>query len=277
MILTTTSILQLQEKLLGTKNFDFILTSRFNQDCIENLFSVLRYKRAIPTALQFKNNLKLICIAQYLKCASKSMSYDADDREFLSGFLDIISEQKDKQIIQEIEEIGGETFMNGIENLNDSEKNVLYYIAGYILLNIKTNEKICNECFQSICSNDNTNIDTNISNLVTLKNYKKGCSLYATEDTYNFFLHMEIKFRSLEHDLYNKQIGCHKYLIRILKLDSVIQQCNFKECHNIKDKIMSRFIAFRLKIFGLKKKRQIRKCKAKLKHAVSSKSATICK
>ncbi|XP_065642239.1 uncharacterized protein LOC136073890 [Hydra vulgaris] len=89
-ILSTTSVINLQNKFLLEKKFDFLMTSRFTQDCLENLFSLVRAKQVIPTALQFKNNMKLICVAQFLKKSSKG-SYDIDDRQFLSGFLDIVN------------------------------------------------------------------------------------------------------------------------------------------------------------------------------------------
>lgn len=78
-------MLYLQDLFLNKKNFRFLLTSRFTQDCLENLFSCMRSIQSIPNALQFKNNLKLICVAQYLKHVSNS-SYDQDDREFLGDF-----------------------------------------------------------------------------------------------------------------------------------------------------------------------------------------------
>lgn len=80
-LLATQSILELQFVL------KFLLTSRFTQDCLENLFSSIRSIQPIPNALQFKNNLKLVCVAQYLRNVSNS-NYDQDDREFLGDLLD---------------------------------------------------------------------------------------------------------------------------------------------------------------------------------------------
>ena len=64
-ILSTTSFINLQNKFLLEKKFDFLMTSRFTQDCLENLFSLVCAKQVVPTALQFKNNLKLICVARF--------------------------------------------------------------------------------------------------------------------------------------------------------------------------------------------------------------------
>ena len=65
-LITTKSVIELSRFLLESQNFKFILTSRFMQDCIENLFSLLRAKHVIPNALQVKNDLKLISVAQYI-------------------------------------------------------------------------------------------------------------------------------------------------------------------------------------------------------------------
>lgn len=90
-LMSTTSLLQLSEYLLNEIGFQFVLSGRFTQDCIENLFSVIRIKNIIPNALQFKNNLKfeLILVAHYMKNISNS-SYFEDDEEFFSEFLNIV-------------------------------------------------------------------------------------------------------------------------------------------------------------------------------------------
>lgn len=88
-IVATSSILDIQNIYLDDKGFHFILTSRFTQDCLENLFSVMGTKNIVPNALQVKNNLKLLSVSQYLKDISKG-NYNEDDRTFLSGFLDTL-------------------------------------------------------------------------------------------------------------------------------------------------------------------------------------------
>lgn len=66
-LLATQSILDLQDIILIKNKFHFLLTSRFTQDCLKNLFSSIRSTQPMPNALQFKSNLKLIIVAQYLK------------------------------------------------------------------------------------------------------------------------------------------------------------------------------------------------------------------
>lgn len=91
-ILSTMSIIELSTYLIEKRNFSFILTSRFTQDCIENLFYVylvLRLKNSTLNALQFKIDLRLVAISHYMRQVSTS-SYSYDDREFLPDFLNTI-------------------------------------------------------------------------------------------------------------------------------------------------------------------------------------------
>lgn len=74
-------------------SYEFILTSKFSQDCLGNLFSVFRSKQVVPNSVQVENKLEAICFSQYLKNASKS-SYEDDDREHLSGFFRFSEDNK---------------------------------------------------------------------------------------------------------------------------------------------------------------------------------------
>jgi hypothetical protein len=87
MIMATKSILEIQDVLLMVYLFKLVLTGRLSQDSLENLFSMIRSKNPIPTAKEFKYNLRAICIAQYLK-EHKNSNYQFDDRDCLAEFLE---------------------------------------------------------------------------------------------------------------------------------------------------------------------------------------------
>jgi len=61
-ILSTMSILSLQDTHLNQCDYKFVLTARFSQDYLENLFSCVRSKNPVPTLLQFKNNLPILIL-----------------------------------------------------------------------------------------------------------------------------------------------------------------------------------------------------------------------
>lgn len=66
-ILSTQSAVGLTEYLLNERDFQFVLTSRFSQDCLENLFSLVRHRQSKPSALLFKQNLRMITVSQFNK------------------------------------------------------------------------------------------------------------------------------------------------------------------------------------------------------------------
>ena len=85
-LMSTKSILQLQERLLGSEDYGFVLTARFTSDCIENLFSQVRSKNPVPSAKEVKANLRAVSISQFLT-EKRGANYSFDDGEFLADFL----------------------------------------------------------------------------------------------------------------------------------------------------------------------------------------------
>lgn len=184
----------------------FLLTSRFSQDFVEIFFSLVRLRQVVPTALQFKNNLKLICVSQYLKVPKGS--YDIDDREFLSGFLDLF-----KNVQKPTNKI---TLPNDWDkdqkNLSIAELNCLYSIVGYIASSLKKSHSICSSCLPHVASYEP--ITSKFASLVNLKQYAKhSCLLYVREDIFlNFIFPMECSFRQLEPFLLSSKENCIPFL-----------------------------------------------------------------
>ena len=92
-ILATKAILRLQDFFLNDKCYDFLLTSRFNQNCLENVFSVLRRKNPKPTAWALKYHLRSLDLSQFM-IKVKGSSYDKDDLNHLVGLTDFIDRKK---------------------------------------------------------------------------------------------------------------------------------------------------------------------------------------
>jgi hypothetical protein len=97
-ILTTKSILDLQNLFLNEKKYSFLLTSRFSQDCLENVFSQIRSRHPVPTAIQFKQDLKLLSVFQYLDMPfNNNTNYEYDEGAPLTGFLNYIRMNQNKK------------------------------------------------------------------------------------------------------------------------------------------------------------------------------------
>ena len=110
------------------------------QDLVENSFSLIRYRQVIPTALQFSYNLKLICIAQYIKVLKGSK--EINDGEFVPGFLDLLKNVKKCQskilLLKDLD-------INP-QNLSNAELNCLYNAAGYIISKLIKSNSVCEVC-----------------------------------------------------------------------------------------------------------------------------------
>ena len=56
--LSTKSVLQLADDGLQYLGFQFLITARLTQDCLENLFSIVKSKNPVPTPREFKYSLE---------------------------------------------------------------------------------------------------------------------------------------------------------------------------------------------------------------------------
>lgn len=237
--ISTQSMLEVQSYLLESKNYWFVLTSRFSQDCLENLFSVLRSKQIVPNAVQVKNNLKLICISQYLK-KSGSSSYDEDDREFLAGFLDSTRAKKPSyENVQLPLHVNTSAF-----NPSHSELNSLYNICGYILQSIIKTSKTCTNCISAAGSK--TPIHASFTKFSILKRFREHSLYFCNEALFCFFLEMETIFKKYISIVSKQNINLKDFFLN--EMSSLSTSINLPDCHKLKSKIIKRFVIFRLKM-----------------------------
>lgn len=91
LILCTQTALDLQAEYLDRQNFKYLLLGRFTQDALENLFSVIRGRRAVPDARDFKQALRLICLSQFHAHINRG-NYSIEDSEHLIRYCREIKE-----------------------------------------------------------------------------------------------------------------------------------------------------------------------------------------
>ena len=145
-IMSTTSVLEIQDELLNA-GYKFLLTSRLTQDCLENLFSMVKLKNPIPSPLAFKYALKIISVSQFMKPLATQGSYQEDDREFAIDFLDQpVPLPKREPEMREVQL----SQAKAIGDLNVAELNSLYYLVGYCVYAIKKIERVCPKCICEI-------------------------------------------------------------------------------------------------------------------------------
>lgn len=241
-LVSTTAILALQDNFLNNEDYKFLLTGRFTQDMVENLFGGIRVKHPVPNAVQFKCSLRLITVSQFLNDSSKG-SYDIDDRMYLCSFVDTLAKMPPKKyeephIIapQNIPEL----------HYNNSELNSLYSIIGYIVSSIKKTSKTCTVCINSLGSRNYNESMKDMARLTKLKAYKSNTLFFCNSHTFSFVCEMERIFKANFHNLKNSHANVKSSLINAIQ--NQLMNIDFPNCHNIKTKLISRFVMFRLKI-----------------------------
>jgi len=247
--LSTHSMIKLVEYLLS-KGFYYVLTARFNQDKLENLFSQIRARSPTPTAYEFKNALKIVTVSQMLH-QTKNSSYNNDDATYIADFFALNPQAK--QDVQEIE-FDHEFILNLIESVDQSEvqppvNSVVYNLVGYLIHSVeKTKQVKCSQCLSVMKAPESEK--SPLQSLVNFRDFT-GHSLKRCSESvfFDFFLPMENIFVGLEQTKpeFITEPNIRDQLIAHAKqqLPNPFQKCH---CKLTKDKLIARFITLRLKI-----------------------------
>lgn len=223
------------------------MTARFTQDCLENLFSSIRVKHPVPTSLQFKQNLKLIAISQYLKSPHTSC-YENDDGQIIGGFF---NKPKMVQNIEECTQTSVDTLhvldSNNTIPLNNIELNILFNIAGYIISSIVKCTNTCSECFNSVGSKT-YNLTQKYCEFVKLRCFRAETLFFVNDETFKYFHDMKLIIRRyLPHVKTTKTTKCNFIQFFMNKMQD-LSCTSIKNCHDLLTKIKKRFVMFRMRI-----------------------------
>ena len=239
-IISTTSVLDIAKELLDGDH-TFLLTSRLTQDCLENLFSLVRLRKPVPSLLDFKYALKTISTAQYLTYTS-SGSYEKDDGEFLAEFLD----KKFQDLPKPETEISKINFTHeGEPDMSVTERDTLYNLIGYCIHSIKKTETTCSECLAEIVAADNQT-PHEAAALTLLKEYKKGALVSVSEKAYEMLHKVELMFRKNQYDFIGKSNLKGTLMGEAV---TITKQYDIPNCHDLKKKLLSKFINSRLHFY----------------------------
>ena len=265
-ILTTKTFLEAHQICLDS-GLNFFLGSRFSQDALENLFSLVRARMANPTAKDFQDIIRLILLGQ-LTSDIKSSNYQYDDSSFLAEFLDYRpkptqeEEEDDNFLNNFFSEFLPEFIANQVNatGISDGETLILYYLAGYIIYKIEKHNSTCNTCLTSVKVHENNPLFEleKVNKLIKIKDYT-GHSLVHTDAKvfHEIFVPAEIAMRSMEYKLINMEKDVFKNLFEAISFQT--QSIILPNCHGIKSKILSRFVNLRLKVMAqrLRQKRHL--------------------
>lgn len=201
-------LLELWEELHTQYGMHYLLTNRLNQDCVENLFSVIRGKgghRDNPDASQFRSAFRQVMVdAIMVPSARANCQEDADT--FLLNLKSIGTPDPsnnpaptggapDNALPVSVQSILSVMAMPS-EDLSLEECNILAYICGYICRKIQG--KVCEECFGNLKSTINPDNPAHV--FLSKKNYgdTRGGGLIApSQDLYDMVETLEKEYRDM--------------------------------------------------------------------------------
>lgn len=164
----------------------------------------------------------------------------------LSVFLDVIN-SKPKQVITYDNVVLPQNIPNSSINLSNDELNSLYNVCGYLLTSIKRTSKTCDVCMSAVGSKKFRKCK--FAKLSVFKCYRKQ-SFFVMTQRLCFLLKWKILFRKFYDIIKNQNINVKEFFLNRIKKLPVE---HIPTCHNLKFKIYSIFVTYRLKIAGKKK------------------------
>lgn len=191
-VMSTTAMLHVQKLFLDDLRFSFLLLSRFSTDALENLFSTLRSKNAVPRGLEFRSALKAVTSSLFLR-PSKDGSYaDAD------GFVlaKMCSTKWQHEVVDSVHTPDDMLDLEVVEQESQS------YLAGYVVRCLK-NSLACQDCDAALSD------EANACRLQQLNSYTKNKTTLAIPSSavLQVVELAEAYFRKNELDLINNKVG----------------------------------------------------------------------
>ena len=142
------ALLGLWHYLKSEKNFKFILTNRLNQDCVENLFCIIRGRgghRDNPDSQQLKRAFKFV-VADKLYVQNTGSNCFPDGDKILLNVSSIAMAKHVNPSLGNIESPATMDIEMFIQPpLSICEENVAAYLSGYLLRKITVDCKDCSE------------------------------------------------------------------------------------------------------------------------------------
>ncbi|XP_065332697.1 uncharacterized protein LOC135934700 [Cloeon dipterum] len=242
-LVATTGILSISVELLDS-GFDFVLCKRFSSNVIENLFSVIRTRFKVPTALEWRNALKSIILSQYAKTVRTSnYELDLSEKFATDGFgteLDFLRGTASKCSLT-APEWPQDWASKAPPSLSAKNQNALFCVAGYILDNIMTNQKVCEGCFDGVIV---PRYREEYTLYIASREFEEGLLTFVSPEVFKWFVAVEGLFQAAS--------ACQGSTLDSKVLTSRIKESvqlhPFPTCHSLEEKTLSRFVLFRVKI-----------------------------
>jgi len=244
-IITTASMLAIQEDLLSKTGYEYLCLGRFLQDAIENLFSVIRIQRPIPTALEFKYRLKQVVLGQ-LSLKIKSSSYSMDDREETVGLKKLLTSKNNLQAARDVYlPLWDEP---GASDSSSAPDNVLFRMCGYAVQSLEKKKMLkCQTCHAALLHQGPSHHPLSTFTLMT--NYSEGAQVEVSDMVFSLLKRVEHNLQRWKPFLYD--IGDNMSDMVVERMCLHTSDIVISECHDVTKMIVSKFVVMRLKQFSL--------------------------
>lgn len=220
------TFLDYQSHLNTIYKIDYILTRHFNQDCLENLFSIIRYlasKNGFLKTETFKKVFSSVLFSNFVKYKKINNKNCLDDINVFISFIPKEKMSKERKwcedLIDKDCDLLNKTcldFEDCIKNLDSEyvEFNIATYIAGFLLK--KLQNIVCKNCCDLVSSNEENQAGFEFINA---KQWP-GHFLKRPNFLFSNFVSLFCKsfFASIEGILYKKnvrKIFCENFLLEI--------------------------------------------------------------
>ena len=243
LIMATTAILEVHQDLLN-RGHKFVLTSRFTQDCLENTFSCIRQRNPVPTPVEFHYALRAITVGQYLATV-RTGNYFEDGSDHLVDFLDTTTAATSTATITHAASVRVDQLDNPTiqPDLTKTESNVLFHLAGYVVKGVMRGSS-CMTCRHAVVAEDISSTDRHDDTLLQLKEYKKGILYRPSDEAFALTVKMEQLFRLKTGESLMKTSNARA----LLQEEAKDLHSNLPSCHDLKNKIINKYIMLRLRI-----------------------------
>lgn len=238
------SLLMVWECLHAKYGIAYLLTSRLNQDPVENLFSVIRHKgvqRDNPDAGQFRAAIRQ-CMVDAVMLPGKGKNCIEDVDRFLLTMKNVTTTQcptatpiyhqsVTDHLPANVKSILAVCTLPADEGLTDHETNILAYIGGYIVKKIQTKPALCLSCLAKI--KGSVMSDDVRHNFISAKNIQEAkCGLCAPSNALIGALQrMEIEYNLVIDQYINKAENVKATIVSSLLSNCKLQDLTCDVCH----------------------------------------------
>ena len=242
--LSIQALLMIWDVLHKDYNLTFLLTSRLNQDPLENFFSIIRRKgiqRVNPDAAQFRAAFRQ-CMVDSVMMPGKNANCEEDVDKFLLTLknVDTVAPTPPTPIQppstmnnlpEAVKSVLAVCALPPDDGLTYQETNILAYIGGYIVRKLQKRNAICHECDEKIAGEIEE--DDQRHQFLLKKNIqeaKVGLSA-PSNDLLGVLQHLEIEYNKIIDECIRKQQGVKATLIATLLANGKLGRLRCSVCH----------------------------------------------